>query len=233
MPHFSMNWTPATPVGPRDAPFSSRPTPLSPFVATHTQSPLCDAKCPSATPFLSGSSALFHFPYSVSPVFATHTKTAGCVPTIPILELSAFHNTPILVLSFHALMNCPFSIPFVLTFMHRMGGVGGPAAFFVSPRVNGHGVTIPRAFLRRSEMSRQIRTWMAFSLIGAALTFGQAATAQQDQDFSKVQIKATKVSGNIYMLEGAGGNIGASVGEDGIVIVDDQFAPLAEKIQAV
>src|SRR5438477_13149990 len=58
-----------------------------------------------------------------------------------------------------------------------------------------------------------------------------AVMAQQD-DFSKVQIKVTKVSGNIYMLEGAGGNIAASVGEDGIVIVDDQFAPLAEKIQA-
>jgi hypothetical protein len=62
---------------------------------------------------------------------------------------------------------------------------------------------------------------MAFSLIGAALTFGQTAMAQQNQDFSKVQIKATKVSGNIYMLDGAGGNIGAFVGEDGIVIVDD------------
>jgi cyclase len=54
----------------------------------------------------------------------------------------------------------------------------------------------------------------------------------QEQDFSKVQIKVTKVSGNIYMLEGAGGNIAASVGEDGIVIVDDQYAPLADKIQA-
>jgi cyclase len=54
----------------------------------------------------------------------------------------------------------------------------------------------------------------------------------QNQDFSKVEIKVTKVSGNIYMLEGEGGNIAASVGEDGIVIVDDQFAPLADKIQA-
>jgi cyclase len=54
----------------------------------------------------------------------------------------------------------------------------------------------------------------------------------QDQDFSKVQIKVTKVAGNIYMLQGAGGNIAASVGGDGIVIVDDQYAPLAEKIQA-
>ena len=51
------------------------------------------------------------------------------------------------------------------------------------------------------------------------------------QDYSKVEIKATKVNGNVYMLEGAGGNIGVSVGPDGILIVDDQFAPLAEKIR--
>ena len=51
-------------------------------------------------------------------------------------------------------------------------------------------------------------------------------------DFSKVEIKATKVAGNVYMLEGAGGNIGVSVGADGILIVDDQFAPLADKIRA-
>ncbi len=56
--------------------------------------------------------------------------------------------------------------------------------------------------------------------------------AAQQSDFSKVQIKVTKVAGTVYMLEGAGGNIGVSVGGDGIVIVDNQFAPLAEKIQA-
>jgi cyclase len=59
-----------------------------------------------------------------------------------------------------------------------------------------------------------------------------SARSQQNNDFSKVEMKVTKVSGNIYMLEGAGGNIAASVGEDGIVIVDDEFAPLADKIQA-
>lgn len=54
----------------------------------------------------------------------------------------------------------------------------------------------------------------------------------QQTDWSKVQIKTTKVAGNVYLLEGAGGNIGVSVGEDGILIVDDQFAPLADKIRA-
>jgi len=52
------------------------------------------------------------------------------------------------------------------------------------------------------------------------------------QDFSKVEIKTIKVAGNVYMLQGAGGNIGVSVGPDGILIVDDQFAPLADKIRA-
>jgi len=63
------------------------------------------------------------------------------------------------------------------------------------------------------------------------LLLAGAVAAAQEKDFSKVQMKVSKVAGNIYMLEGAGGNIGASVGDDGIVIVDDQYAPLADKIQ--
>lgn len=59
-----------------------------------------------------------------------------------------------------------------------------------------------------------------------------AFSAYGQQDFSKVEIKAIHVAKNIYMLEGSGGNIGVSVGPDGVLIVDDQFAPLAEKIEA-
>jgi glyoxylase-like metal-dependent hydrolase (beta-lactamase superfamily II) len=59
-----------------------------------------------------------------------------------------------------------------------------------------------------------------------------AAPAFAQRDFSNVEIKAIPVAKNIYMLEGSGGNIGVSVGSDGILIVDDQFAPLAEKIEA-
>src|ERR1035437_6959852 len=69
-------------------------------------------------------------------------------------------------------------------------------------------------------------------VLAAGLLFTLGLAVSQDEDFSKVQMKVTKVAGSVYMLEGAGGNIGASVGEDGIVIVDDQYAPLAEKIQA-
>src|ERR1700675_43311 len=102
----------------------------------------------------------------------------------------------------------------------------------VPPQVSDHNDRIHGGFPRRNGMGKKIRTWMILSLVGAALACGQAASAQQEPDWSKVQIKVTKVSGNIYMLEGQGGNIAASVGEDGIVIVDDQFAPLADKIQA-
>src|SRR5215467_14472410 len=66
--------------------------------------------------------------------------------------------------------------------------------------------------------------------VAAMACLATALCLAQDQDFSKVQIKVTKVTGTVYMLQGAGGNIGASVGEDGIVVVDDQYAPLAEKI---
>ena len=52
------------------------------------------------------------------------------------------------------------------------------------------------------------------------------------QDLDKVQITSVKVTDNIYMLQGAGGNIGLSFGSDGIFIIDDQFAPLHEKIIA-
>ena len=66
----------------------------------------------------------------------------------------------------------------------------------------------------------------------AALSFFSFAFVATQQDFSKTEMKTTKVSGNISMLEGAGGNIGVSAGPDGVLIVDDQFAPLAEKIRA-
>lgn len=65
----------------------------------------------------------------------------------------------------------------------------------------------------------------------AALVLVAAPLAAQT-DWSKVEVRSQHVAGSVYMLTGAGGNIGASVGDDGIVIVDDQYAPLAPKIEA-
>ena len=52
------------------------------------------------------------------------------------------------------------------------------------------------------------------------------------RDFSKVEIKVEKLSDNIYALFGSGGNIGICAGEDGIIMIDDQYAPLSDKIAA-
>ncbi len=50
--------------------------------------------------------------------------------------------------------------------------------------------------------------------------------------FDKVKIETQKLSDHVYMLTGAGGNIGVSVGDDGVFVIDDQFAPLTSKIEA-
>ena len=52
------------------------------------------------------------------------------------------------------------------------------------------------------------------------------------QDFDKVEITAEKAAGNIFMLQGHGGNIGVCVGDDGVFLIDDQFAPLTKKIKS-
>ncbi|HEY2393754.1 MAG TPA: MBL fold metallo-hydrolase [Candidatus Angelobacter sp.] len=75
-------------------------------------------------------------------------------------------------------------------------------------------------------MRKAIITFVCVAFLGVASSFAQ------DQDFSKVEMKVQKVAGTVYMLQGSGGNIGASVGDDGIVIVDDEFLPLADKIEA-
>jgi len=68
-------------------------------------------------------------------------------------------------------------------------------------------------------------------LVLAALTL-HATDAAAQRDFSKVEIKTTRVAEGVYMLEGAGGNIGVRVGTDGVLMIDDQFAPLTDKIKA-
>jgi glyoxylase-like metal-dependent hydrolase (beta-lactamase superfamily II) len=67
-------------------------------------------------------------------------------------------------------------------------------------------------------------------LAGLGLTSSNLAMAQQSMD--DVQIKAQELEPGVAVLFGAGGNIGVSHGEDGTLIIDDQFAPLTEKIEA-
>jgi cyclase len=67
--------------------------------------------------------------------------------------------------------------------------------------------------------------------IALSLVLGVAA-ARAQTDYTKIEIKTTKVSGNFYTLEGTGGMIGVLTGPDGVLMVDAQFAPLTEKIVA-
>jgi cyclase len=59
-----------------------------------------------------------------------------------------------------------------------------------------------------------------------------SATSGQGRDMSQVQIIPHQVTQGVYYLEGQGGNIGLSIGEDGVVMIDDQFAPLTDRIVA-
>ena len=72
---------------------------------------------------------------------------------------------------------------------------------------------------------------MRKTLIALLAVLAFDAHAQQ-RNFDAVQIKTTQVAEGIYMLEGEGGNIGVSSGEDGVFLIDDQFAPLTPKILA-
>ncbi len=72
---------------------------------------------------------------------------------------------------------------------------------------------------------------MKSTLYAAAILMACAPAVAQN-DFSEVEFKTTQVAEGVYMLAGAGGNIGLSVGEDGAFLIDDQFAPLNEKILA-
>ena len=72
------------------------------------------------------------------------------------------------------------------------------------------------------------RLTLIFSLLVTNFTIANATIA--DDRFADVEVKAKAVGGSVHMLVGAGGNIGVSAGEDGLLMIDDQYAPLAEKI---
>ena len=64
-----------------------------------------------------------------------------------------------------------------------------------------------------------------------ALSFLIISHVRAQQNFDTVKIITTKITDAVYMLQGSGGNIGVLVGKDGVILIDDQFAPLTEKIK--
>ena len=75
--------------------------------------------------------------------------------------------------------------------------------------------------------SRRTAPFAAAFAVASTLAAGPLA-AQQDLD--EVEITTVPLSAGVFMLTGAGGNIGVSVGDDGVFVIDDQFAPLTERI---
>jgi cyclase len=81
--------------------------------------------------------------------------------------------------------------------------------------------------------SRNVRSYALFSALFALFFIvAISALAQAPTDFSKVEIKTTKVTNNFYVLQGQGGAIGVLAGPDGVLVVDTEYAPLTEKIVA-
>src|SRR2546423_14373470 len=72
-----------------------------------------------------------------------------------------------------------------------------------------------------------LRGWIVLACLMVA-----ALPAAAQQDFSKVEIRTTKLAESVYLMEGAGGNLGVSIGEDSVFLIDDQYAPLSRKIMA-
>jgi cyclase len=69
-------------------------------------------------------------------------------------------------------------------------------------------------------------------IIGTLLGAAASAWGQQPPDFSKVEIKTTRLAEDFYTLEGQGGTISVLTGPDGVLLVDSQFGPLADKLLA-
>jgi cyclase len=93
-----------------------------------------------------------------------------------------------------------------------------------------HRIEIPESRMTKTKSIRYVRaTWFALTILLATAVL---ANAQGAPDYSKVEIKTTKVSDNFYTLIGQGGTIGVLAGPDGVLMVDTQFAPLSGKIVA-
>jgi len=80
-------------------------------------------------------------------------------------------------------------------------------------------------------MKRITSNILAPMVCAVVLSFA-ALPALAQRDYSNVEVIPHHVQGNYYYLQGAGGNIGVSIGEDGVIMIDDQFAPLTDKILA-
>jgi len=96
--------------------------------------------------------------------------------------------------------------------------------------------TVKRSIRTRGHDRHGRSMWRAtrqFAAVCASCAAGLSSLAVQAQDFDSVEIRATPIREGLYMLTGKGGNLLVSIGPDGVLLIDDQFAPLAPKILSV
>lgn len=74
-----------------------------------------------------------------------------------------------------------------------------------------------------------VKSLLSCAIVAASIS---SPLVLAQEDYSNVQVVAEPVASNIFMLKGAGGNIGVLVGEQGVLMIDDQYEPLADKIKA-
>jgi cyclase len=86
--------------------------------------------------------------------------------------------------------------------------------------------------LSSTSLEPPMPTWSRSSFAALTCVALAALPLAAQQNFDTVQVRPVRVAEGIYMLTGSGGNIGVSLGDDGTLLIDDQFAPLTAKIQA-
>ena len=77
-----------------------------------------------------------------------------------------------------------------------------------------------------------MRTRILRLTLTSILVCAAAQTVVAQQDWDAIEMKVHSVSGNVSYIEGSGGNIGLFTGDDGVFLIDDQYAPLTDKIVA-
>ena len=82
------------------------------------------------------------------------------------------------------------------------------------------------------KITRSVLAAAAVCFAGPALAQQQATTPPVGPDWSKIVVKTTELGNRTYMLEGQGGNVTVAIGDDGIIMVDGQFAPMHDKLKA-
>ena len=94
-------------------------------------------------------------------------------------------------------------------------------------------VSVPKKSSQKPTAAKNDKADNFLIFAGLFLLLVAVATTADEDRFRDVEITSTPVAEDIYMLTGQGGNIGVSVGADGVFLIDEQFAPLTEKITAV